>query len=263
MDALIVIPARYASTRLPGKPLLAETGKPMIQHTYERAAASGARVLVATDDPRIAEAVTAFGGEAVMTRADHETGSARVAEAAEAVMSGMPGMSGTAGRSVGIVVNVQGDEPEIDPEAISTLIDLHARALASSRPALLSTLVSAFPDASDPASPDAVKAVLSEPGPDGTRSALWFSRSLIPYPRAAASAAQPLLHIGLYAYAPAGLRALMALPPTPAERAESLEQLRVLEHGHRIAARQVAPAAPGIDTPADYAAFVARCKAAS
>ena len=245
MDALIVIPARYASTRLPGKPLLRETGKPMIQHTYERAAETGARVLVATDDERIADAVAGFGGEAVMTRADHETGSARVAEAA-------------AGTRASIVVNVQGDEPEIDPDAISTLIDVFARALASNRPAYLATLVSPFPDGADPTSPNAVKAVVSEPHADGTRSALWFSRALIPYPRGQATA--PLLHIGLYAYTPATLADLSALAPTPAERAESLEQLRVLEHGHRIAAAIVPPAAPGIDTPEDYAAFVERTR---
>ena len=243
MDALIVIPARYASTRLPGKPLLAETGKPMIQHTYERAAATGARVLVATDDERIAEAVTGFGGEAVRTRADHETGSARVAEAA-------------AGTRARIVVNVQGDEPEVEPDAIGTLIDLHDTAMRSDRPAFLSTLASAFPGGADPGSPNAVKTVLSQPHADGTRSALWFSRSLIPYPRAEAAA--PRLHLGLYAYSPSTLAALTTLPPTPAERAESLEQLRVLEHGHRVAAAIVPPAAPGIDTPEDYAAFVAR-----
>ena len=245
MDALIVIPARFASTRLPGKPLLAETGKPMIQHTYERAAATGARVLVATDDARIAEAVTAFGGEAAMTRADHETGSARVAEAA-------------AGTRARIVVNVQGDEPEVEPDAISTLIDLHARTLRSDRPAFLSTLACPFREDADPASPDAVKAVLSQPHADGTRSALWFSRSPIPYPRGPAAA--PLLHLGLYAYAPETLSSLADLSPTPAERAESLEQLRVLEHGHRIGAAVVPPAAPGIDTPDDYAAFVRRAR---
>ena len=246
MDALIVIPARYASSRLPGKPLLAETGKPMIQHTYERAAATGARVLVATDDERISEAVRGFGGEAAMTRADHETGSARVAEAA-------------VGTKTRVIVNVQGDEPEIEPDAIQELIDLHARTLDSDAPAFVSTLVSAFPGSADPSSPNAVKAVLSQPRGDGTRSALWFSRAPIPYPRA--GAARPLLHIGLYAYSPATLTALASLAPTPAETAESLEQLRVLEHGHRIAAAEVAPAAPGIDTPEDYAAFVARSQA--
>ena len=245
MDALIVIPARYASTRLPGKPLLAETGKPMIQHTYERAAATGAQVLVATDDARIADAVRGFGGEAVMTRADHETGSARVAEAA-------------ADRRTGVIVNLQGDEPEVEPEAIGRLIDLHAAASRSDRPAFISTLVSAFREDADPASPDAVKAVLSVPDAHGVRSALWFSRALIPHRRARAAA--PLLHIGLYAYSPASLAKLGDLAPTPAEQAESLEQLRVLEHGHRIAATVVPPAAPGIDTPEDYAAFVARTR---
>ena len=243
MDALIVIPARHASTRLPGKPLLAETGKPLVQHTYERAAATGARVLVATDDERIAAAVRGFGGEAAMTRADHETGSARVAEAA-------------AGSDAAVIVNLQGDEPEVEPDAIRTLIDLHRATLRGDRPAFVSTLASPFRAGQDPADPNAVKAVLSQPLPDGTRSALWFSRALLPYPRAEAAA--PRLHIGLYAYSPQSLASFAALPPTPAERAESLEQLRVLEHGRRIACAEVPPAAPGIDTPEDYAAFVAR-----
>lgn len=245
-DALIVIPARHGSTRLPGKPLLTETGKPLVQHTYERAAQTGARVVVATDDARIEAAVKGFGGEVVMTRSDHETGSARVAEA-------------VGGATARVIVNVQGDEPEIEPDSIRTLIDLHAACARSDLPAFLSTLVSAFPEDADPDSPDTVKAILSQPHADGTRSALWFSRSRLPYPRTQTAA--PRLHIGMYAYSPASLAALAGLAPTPAERAESLEQLRVLEHGHRIAAAEVPPAAPGIDTPEDYAAFVARTQA--
>ncbi|WP_238319309.1 3-deoxy-manno-octulosonate cytidylyltransferase [Parvularcula oceani] len=241
---LIVIPARHASVRLPGKPLLAETGKPLIQHVYEAAArVRGATVLVATDDARIERAVLGFGGAAVMTDPGHSTGSARVAEAA-------------AGTPARIIVNVQGDEPELEPAAIETLIETHERAQASARPAFASTLVSAFPQDADPDDPDTVKAVLSEPDEDGLRSALYFSRSRLPFPRGEGAA--PLLHIGSYAFSAETLQAFARLPRTPLERTESLEQLRILEHGHRIAAAIVPPAAPGIDTPADYARFVAR-----
>lgn len=256
MRALIVIPARLGSTRLPNKPLLAETGRPMIQHAYEAAArVRDASVLVATDDERIARAVRGFGGEAVVTDPGHQTGSARVAEAA-------------AGTDARIVVNLQGDEPEVEPDAIETLIDLHERATraappafarpAFARPAFVSTLVSAFGRDADPADPNAVKAVLSAPDEAGVRSALWFSRARIPHPRAEGEGAAPLLHVGLYAYSPESLAAFAAMDQTPLERAEGLEQLRVLENGHRIAAAIVPPAAPGVDTRADYDAFVAR-----
>ena len=241
MSVLIVIPARFGSTRLPGKPLLAETGKPLIQHTYEAAAAAApeARVVVATDDERIERAVRAFGGEAAMTDPVHSTGSARVAEAAR-------------GTEADVVVNLQGDEPEVEPEAVRTLIDLHREA----KP-FVSTLVSRYPRGRDLADPDAVKAVLSQPLAGGHRRALWFSRSPLPHARAAAI--EPAyLHIGLYAYSPESLQAFTDLLPTPLELTESLEQLRVLEHGHSIAAAIVPPAAPGIDTRADYDAFVAR-----
>lgn len=242
--ALIVIPARYASSRLPGKPLLAETGKPLIQHTVEQAMkVPGAEVVVATDDDRIMEAVTRFGGRAVMTDPAHQSGTDRVAEAAR-------------GSAAEIIVNVQGDEPEIEPEVISLLIETHAKAQTGPRPAFASTLVCPFPEETDPAGPNAVKAVLSAPDESGIRSALYFSRSLIPFPRTGAH--RPFLHLGLYAFTPEGLQAFPGLARTELEQIESLEQLRILEHGHRIACGVVEAAAPGIDTPEDYAAFVSR-----
>ncbi|RFB04768.1 3-deoxy-manno-octulosonate cytidylyltransferase [Parvularcula marina] len=242
--ALIVIPARYASSRLPGKPLLAETGKPLIQHTVEQAMkVNGVEVVVATDDERIIEAVNAFGGNAVMTDPAHQSGTDRVAEAAR-------------GHDAEIIVNVQGDEPEIDPEVISLLIETHAAAQTSTRPAFTSTLVCPFPEDTDPAGPNAVKAVLSAPDDSGVRSALYFSRSLIPYPRS--GEARPFLHLGLYAFTKESLQAFPTLSRTPLEQTESLEQLRILEHGHRIACGVVREAAPGIDTPEDYAGFVKR-----
>lgn len=241
---LIIIPARYASTRLPAKPLLAETGKPLIQYTVEQAQkVTDAEVLVATDDERILHAVHDFGGQAIMTDPNHPSGSDRVAEAAF-------------GRDCEVVVNVQGDEPEIEPDAIELLIDTHARSQKSECPAFASTLVCPFPDSTDPSDPDTVKAVLSAPDDAGVRSALYFSRSLVPFPRT--PAAQPFLHLGLYAFSPETVQAFPTLPPTPLEKTEHLEQLRILEHGHRIACGIVDRAAPGIDTPEDYAAFVAR-----
>nr|WP_281373758.1 3-deoxy-manno-octulosonate cytidylyltransferase [Parvularcula dongshanensis] len=240
---MIVLPARWGSTRLPGKPLLDRTGKPLIQHVWEAAVGvKDADVLVATDDERIAAAVRGFGGEAVMTDAGHTTGSARIAEAAR-------------GTGAGIVVNLQGDEPEVDPGAVEALIELHAKTLRGDRPAFVSTLAAPFPADADPADPNAVKVALSQPDEDGIRNALYFSRSRIPYPRGAAAYH---LHIGLYAYTPETLQAFAATPPTPLEGAESLEQLRVLETGGRIAVGLVEGAAAGIDTPEDYETFVLR-----
>lgn len=242
---LIVIPARYASTRLPGKPLLAETGKPLIQHTVEQALRVGnADVVVATDDQRIFDAVMDFGGQAVMTDPDHQSGTDRVAEAARH-------------HDAEIIVNVQGDEPEIEPDIIRQLIDTHAKAQNGPRPAFASTLVCPFPTDIDPAGPNAVKAVLSQPDDAGVQSALYFSRSLVPHPRHDEGQA-PYLHLGLYAFSPESLQLFPSLSRTPLEKTESLEQLRILEHGHRIACGIVGGTAPGIDTPEDYAAFVER-----
>ncbi len=238
MRTVAIIPARYGSTRLPGKPLLAETGKPLIQHVVE--AASAARrieaVYVATDDQRIFAAVEAFGGEAVMTSADHTTGTDRLAEAADRI--------GLADDD--IVVNVQGDEPEIDPADLDGLVGLLVDSGAA-----MATLAAPLP-AAEADSPANVKVVL---GGDG--SALYFSRAKIPFDRDGVGC-DYLLHLGVYAYRKRFLAEFVATPAGELEQIEKLEQLRALQAGHRIAVAVVAWAAPGIDTPEDYAAFVAR-----
>lgn len=242
MKAIAVIPARYASTRFPAKPLARETGKYLIEHVYEQVskAKSIAEVIVATDDERIFEAVRSFGGKVAMTREDHRSGTDRVAEVAEHSLAD-------------ILVNVQGDEPEIQPAAIDALVGV----LKSDTDAQIATLACPFTPDADPADPNAVKVVLNL-----RNRAIYFSRSLIPYPRDSGGRPEEhyhwLLHLGIYAYRRAFLLKLASMPPTPLEERERLEQLRVLENGFAIAVRIVEEAPPGIDTPADYAAFVAR-----
>jgi 3-deoxy-manno-octulosonate cytidylyltransferase (CMP-KDO synthetase) len=241
MSAVVIIPARYASTRLPGKPLLAETGKPLIQHVVEsiRPARRVARIVVATDDHRIADAVAAFGGEAVMTRADHPCGTDRIHEAASKLHLA----------DGDIVVNVQGDEPDMEPSCVDKLI-----ALLEDSDAPMATL--AAPLTSEQADdPNKVKVVL-----DGRGRALYFSRSKIPFDRDRSGQVRYLLHLGIYAYRVGFLKTFAALAPTAAEQAEKLEQLRALEHGYAIAVAVVDYRGLGIDTPADYAAFVARIR---
>ncbi len=232
-----VIPARYASTRLPGKVLLDRTGKPLIQHVFEnvRRARQVDRVIVATDDQRIVEAVQRFGGEAVMTRSDHPNGTSRIAEVTAEIDSAL-------------IVNVQADEPEIEPE----LIDLAIQTLKNSSSCVMSTLGSPFATDEDPSDPNIVKVVM---GPDGR--ALYFSRALIPYTRSE-SKVDPLKHVGLYVYRRDFLTKYVTLPATPLEQAESLEQLRVLEHGYDIAVAVAKVSHHGIDTPQQYDEFVAR-----
>ena len=254
MKAAIIIPARYASSRLPGKPLLAETGKPLIQYTYEKAAASSAaQVVVATDDERIRDIVAGFGGEAVMTSPDHESGTARVAEVAR-------------GLDAEIIINMQGDEPETEPAHLDALIDLHAATLADDRPAFASTLVCPFAaepvtGPGSPSDPACVKAVLSGDAA-ALRRVLYFSRALVPFPRDAAGiVADPtsyFLHIGIYAFSRDSVQAFASLPHSALEETEKLEQLRILEAGEWMAAAIVPAAAPGIDTPEDYEAFIRR-----
>ncbi|WP_306250898.1 3-deoxy-manno-octulosonate cytidylyltransferase [Parvularcula sp. IMCC14364] len=259
MRAVIIIPARYASSRLPGKPLLAETGKPLIQHTYEQAAASKAdEVIVATDDERIATAVQAFGGRVAMTSADHESGTARVAEAARDL-------------EADIIVNMQGDEPETEPDSLNHLIDVHERALSVAEPAFVSTLVCPFsPEPvtgpGSPEDPSCVKAVLSGEQ-NGYRRALYFSRALVPFPRddngRISDPTAYYLHLGVYAFSMDSLQAFSSLPASALEHTEKLEQLRILEAGHKVAAGVISSAPPGVDTPEDYAAFVRRQQQAS
>jgi 3-deoxy-manno-octulosonate cytidylyltransferase (CMP-KDO synthetase) len=245
MEIIAVIPARFASTRLPGKPLLSETGRTLIQHVVEaaRQAQSLHRTIVATDDQRIADAVASFGGEAMMTHADHATGTDRVAEVAARI------------EQAGIIVNVQGDEPEIAGDTIDRLVAL----LQSDREAPMATLATPIRDLAVYRDPSCVKVVCSR-----RNRALYFSRSSIPFHRdglpdpAAANSPVAHLHLGLYAYRREFLLLIKDLPRSPLEAAEKLEQLRVLEAGHPIAIGIVDEPSIGIDTPEDYRRFVER-----
>jgi len=227
------IPARYASTRLPGKPLLAIAGRPMIEHVYARASQARGldRVVVLTDDERIARAVEAFGGAWEMTPADCASGTDRIAAAMRA---------GGRLADAAAVVNIQGDEPLIDPEAVSR-IALHLR----DHPGDPVVTLAAPALAEEIGNPNAVKVVTSLAG-----YALYFSRSGIPYPRQDGGFS-PLKHLGIYGYQRAALLRLAALPPTPLERSESLEQLRALENGIAIRVLLAERGSPGVDTPDD------------
>jgi 3-deoxy-manno-octulosonate cytidylyltransferase (CMP-KDO synthetase) len=231
----VVIPARYASTRFPGKPLADLGGKPMIARVCERAARSGAAsVHVATDDARIAEAVRACGHQAVMTRSDHASGTDRLAEAAIALGF----------EDERVVVNLQGDEPLMEPRLIADV----AAALDAMPQASLATACHPIRAPGEALNPNVVKVVLDRQG-----YALYFSRSQIPHPRE--PGATWYRHAGLYAYRVAFLHRYAALEPSPLERAEALEQLRALWHGYRIAVvvseREIPP---GVDTPQDLEA---------
>jgi 3-deoxy-manno-octulosonate cytidylyltransferase (CMP-KDO synthetase) len=240
----VLIPARLASTRLPDKPLADLAGKPMVVRVAERAALSGAaRVVVAADSERIAQACRAHGVEVVLTRADHPSGSDRLAEACEKL-----GWDGDA-----IVVNVQGDEPLIDP----ALIDEVAALLAARPAASMSTAAHAIASEDEFRNPNVVKVVLQADG-----LALYFSRAPIPWWRDGSKPGEPgvpeapvpLRHVGIYGYRASFLRAFPGMPPAPVEQCEALEQLRALWHGHRIAVHVSAHApGPGVDTPEDLA----------
>jgi 3-deoxy-manno-octulosonate cytidylyltransferase (CMP-KDO synthetase) len=231
-----VIPARYASTRLPGKPLLAETGKPLIQHVYEavKKCPGVDRILVATDDDRILQAVRSFGGEACMTSPHHPTGTDRIAEAVRDLECAK-------------VLNVQGDEPDLEPELIETLI-----ALLDS--ADMATLATPFQDPADAMMSSRVKVVI-----DRHHNALYFSRSRIPYANGNGTPSPALLHLGLYGYTKTFLQRYVTLDRTALEQAERLEQLRALEHGYKIKVGIVRwNSKGGVDTAEDYASFVKR-----
>jgi 3-deoxy-manno-octulosonate cytidylyltransferase (CMP-KDO synthetase) len=249
MEIVGVIPARFASTRLPGKPLLSETGRPLIQHVVEAAqrARSLDRIIVATDNRRIADIVTGFGGDVMMTRADHATGTDRVAEVAAQ-------LEGTR-----IIVNLQGDEPDVSGASLDRVVAL----LQADPDVPMATLATPIRDETTYRDPACVKVVCSARG-----RALYFSRSPIPchrdgLPEPAASP-RPIayLHLGLYAYRRDFLLSIAALPPSPLEAAEKLEQLRVLDAGYHIAVGIVEEASIGIDTPEDYRRFVERWRAA-
>ncbi len=243
MNATVVIPARYGSTRFPAKILASETGRPLVQHVVDRVRECKRvrEVLVATDDQRIVEALLPFHTRCVMTSAAHPSGTDRIAEVARGLQDD-------------VIVNVQGDEPEIEPQIIDSLIE---RLFAHSDDAM-ATAATPFPPEADPADPNLVKVVTDQEG-----RALYFSRAMIPFRRdaAAGKASVPYaLHLGIYAYRREFLLQFAAWPPTPLESLEKLEQLRALEHGCRIHVLKINRAAHGIDTSEQYAEFVRRWK---
>ena len=243
----VLVPARLASTRLPNKPLADIAGLPMVVRVAQRAALSGAqRVVVAADDPRITEACTAHGVQALLTRHDHPSGSDRLAEAC--TLLGLEGDD--------VVVNVQGDEPLIDPALVRRCAEL----LAERPDCVMSTAAHAIHSRADYLNPNVVKVVL-----DAAGRALYFSRAPIAWWRdgvgpgsvdglPALPSPAPLRHVGLYGYRAGFLRRFPALPPAPLEHTEALEQLRVLWHGERIAVHVAEGSpGPGVDTPEDLA----------
>ena len=243
MSFTVIIPARYPSSRLPGKPLADIGGKPMIQHVYERAIQSGAaEVIIATDDQRIADVVERFGGRSMLTASDHQSGTERLAEVVEQL----------ALSEDQVVVNVQGDEPFIPPEIIRQVADN----LANQRVAPMATLAVPMATSDEVFNPNAVKVVCDSAG-----YALYFSRAPIPYNREqfkSLNDQQPeqvdgyMRHIGIYAYRADFIKRYVAWSESPLERIESLEQLRVLWHGEKIhVAEAIMPPAAGIDTPED------------
>ena len=242
MTASVVIPARYASTRFPAKIVAAATGKPLVQHVVDQALKCRRvrQVIVATDDRRIADALKPFGTTTVMTSPAHQSGTDRIAEVAKTLTDP-------------IIVNVQGDEPEIAPQIIDGLIAL----LSENPAAAMVTAVTPFPPDQDVANPNLVKAVISADG-----RAIYFSRSPVPHRREPNSKdnAPYYLHLGIYAYRRDFLLEFASWPPTALEKTEKLEQLRALEHGREIRALIVDRATHGIDTPEQYQEFVRRWK---
>ncbi len=238
--AVVVIPARYGSTRLPGKPLLKAFGRTLIEHVWARAklAKLPTEVLVATDDERIAEAVRSFGGQVRMTSRAAKTGSDRIGEL-------LPSLAAD------VIVNVQGDEPDTDPELIDQLIE----ALGQERETQVATAAAPFPADEAVTNRNRVKVVMTETG-----RALYFSRAPIPHGKEGPILAGgwPLLHLGIYAWRREALARFLRLPQSPLEVLESLEQLRLLEHGIPVKVLRARRCPTGIDTPEDFEAFVRR-----
>ncbi|CAN5423832.1 3-deoxy-manno-octulosonate cytidylyltransferase [soil metagenome] len=233
----MIIPARFGSSRFPAKILAAETGRPLVQHVVDQVGQCKQveRVIVATDDQRIADALKPFGTRCEMTSPDHQSGTDRIAEVAR-------------GLDDDIIVNVQGDEPEIEPATIDSLIEL-----LQSTDATIATAATRWPEGADPHDPNLVKVVVSQAG-----HALYFSRAPIPYPRDEKSTSQYLVHQGIYAYRRDFLLEFAAMPQTDLEKTEKLEQLRALENGHKISVLITDRAVHGIDTVEQYKAFVER-----
>lgn len=233
VSVVVVIPARYQSSRFPGKPLADIAGHPMVEHVYRRAKAASCvgAVLVATDDTRIRDAVEAFGGTARMTATSHRSGTERLAEAASDLTSD-------------VVVNLQADEPLVDPDAIDLAVD----ALRTHPDLSISTIRCPLASISDLDDPNVVKVVVDTHG-----YALYFSRRGIPFCQGADAgvSAGAYQHVGLYAYRRDFLLKLAKLDPTPLEQTEQLEQLRALEHGYRIYTVEIAQELVGVDTPED------------
>jgi 3-deoxy-manno-octulosonate cytidylyltransferase (CMP-KDO synthetase) len=258
LKTLVLIPARYGSTRLPGKPLKSDTGYPLIQHVYEQVKKSTlvSDIVVVTDDERIKKIVTSFGGNCEMTSVRHESGSDRIAE-----------VVGKLSGEYDVVVNVQGDEPELDPKAI----DLVARMQYETSP-FMSTLACRFSagtqaGAGTPLDPACVKVILGKKLTNVSSDieaykAIYFSRSLIPHLRSndgkPARNEEFLMHIGVYAYSKDSLLAFTKLEKSHLESIEQLEQLRVIENYLSVHVGIVEHAMPGVDTPDDYQAFVKR-----
>jgi 3-deoxy-manno-octulosonate cytidylyltransferase (CMP-KDO synthetase) len=243
---LACIPARYGSTRLAGKVLAKDTGKFLIQHTYERACAASLpeKVIIAADDQRIAAAANTFGAECILTSVEHKSGTDRIAEAVADI-------------DVEIVVNLQADEPEIDPQNIDYLAEL----LVKNPDYEMATLAADFQNSEQIANPDIVKVIT-----DCNTRAIYFSRSPIPYDREKAGVGtiqQYLRHIGIYAYRKEFLLKITTLPQTQLEKIEKLEQLRAIENGFSILVGKVKHTCDGIDTPQQYAEFVKRVKQSS
>jgi len=234
--AIAVIPARYSATRLPGKPLVSLAGKPMIQRVWERVqeAERITRVIIATDDERILKAAAGFGGEAVMTRLEHRSGTERVAEVAAHVT----------GKDEEFFVNVQGDEPLVEPEAIDTLVE----AIESEEGVSVATLMVPIVKPADIMDPNIVKVVLDFDG-----NALYFSRAPIPWvrDRDAPVHAQHMKHLGLYAFRRAALLDFPTLPVGDLERIEQLEQLRWMENGYKIRVAETNHDSVSVDVPED------------
>ena len=285
MKIIAVIPARYSSTRLAGKVLLKDTGKFLIQHTYEQASLAKLpdRVIIAADDEKIVSAAKSFGAECILTSVNHQSGTDRIAEVVQKLAGSVQRTADSknlnAPRSTlnadDIIVNVQGDEPEIDPANI----DKVAKFLVDNPDYPMATLVAPFERAEDVANPNIVKVIIADSVQRTAdsqklktqnsklkticRKAIYFSRSPIPYDRQSGGIGDLSLylrHIGIYAYRKDFLLKITTLPQSPLEKTEKLEQLRAIENGYGILVGKIERTCDGIDTPEQYAEFVKRYK---
>ena len=283
MKIIAVIPARYSSTRLAGKVLLKDTGKFLIQHTYEQASKAKLpdRVIIAADDEKIVAATKSFGAECILTSVNHQSGTDRIAEVVQKIADSGQRTADSKNLNAphstlyadDIIVNVQGDEPEIDPANI----DKVAKLLVDNPDYPMATLVAPFEKAEDVKNPNIVKVILADSvqrtadnkNLNALRStlnanlAIYFSRSPIPYDRQSGGIGDVSLylrHIGIYAYRRDFLLKITTLPQSPLEKTEKLEQLRAIENGYGILVGKIGHTCDGIDTPEQYAEFVKRYK---